>query len=233
MPTVEATYRLDCDGPYVTFSYIHSCKIWLSNFCLFLMNEFICGRVHGKPCQNRPVCFTQCKHSTLMCVTLKQSGMARNIFYLYENITSGPSQKCLIMAKSRCRVDQTVLLFMESTVLKTNNGRIPNWYYKVSIAMLSFNSSTDLFTLHWDFSNEHAHASPERMEATSGLSLLFFWECSQCMVIVSYLSIAVIHSHNPLTFYVCCSYKSKTIVEYRYSRAWTLWMCVKFMSIVQ
>ncbi len=28
------------------------------------------------------------------------------------------------------------------------------WYCKVSIAMLSFNSSTDLSTLHWDFSND-------------------------------------------------------------------------------
>ena len=28
------------------------------------------------------------------------------------------------------------------------------WYYKVSIAMLSFNSNTDLSTLHWDFSFE-------------------------------------------------------------------------------
>ncbi len=34
------------------------------------------------------------------------------------------------------------------------------WYCKVSIAMLSFNSSTDLSTLHWDFSIVRVYEPP-------------------------------------------------------------------------
>ncbi len=42
------------------------------------------GSLWHEASQQRFYSLLQCKHSTFMCVTLKQSGMARNIFYLYK-----------------------------------------------------------------------------------------------------------------------------------------------------